>query len=67
MMKFLAFGYEQEIWLDKNTGGVCLSISSKALTITGVDDRRYWSHISTEESRCVYHSRIISIVLLHVM
>ncbi|KAA3475312.1 F-box protein PP2-A13 [Gossypium australe] len=48
----------KEIWLDKNTGGVCLSISSKALTITGIDDRRYWTHISTEESRCicVYHS-----------
>ncbi|TYJ08750.1 hypothetical protein E1A91_A11G094500v1 [Gossypium mustelinum] len=41
----------KEIWLDKNTGGVCLSISSKALTITGIDDRRYWTHISTEESR----------------
>ncbi|XVF79980.1 hypothetical protein PTKIN_Ptkin15bG0033700 [Pterospermum kingtungense] len=41
----------KEIWLDKNTGGVCLSISSKALAITGIDDRRYWSHISTEESR----------------
>ncbi|XWS77103.1 hypothetical protein CRYUN_Cryun01aG0233700 [Craigia yunnanensis] len=42
---------KKEIWLDKKTGGVCLSISSKALTITGIDDRRYWSHISTEESR----------------
>ncbi|XVF22624.1 hypothetical protein REPUB_Repub12eG0187300 [Reevesia pubescens] len=41
----------KEIWLDKNTGGVCLSISSMALRITGIDDRRYWSHISTEESR----------------
>ncbi|MBA0802256.1 hypothetical protein Gohar_012572 [Gossypium harknessii] len=41
----------KEIWLDKKTGGVCLSISSKALTITGIDDRRYWTHISTEESR----------------
>ncbi|KAE8680726.1 F-box protein PP2-A13 [Hibiscus syriacus] len=44
-------GGTKEIRLDKNTGGVCLSISSKALTITGIDDRRYWSHISTEESR----------------
>ncbi|KAL1329608.1 hypothetical protein HN51_046729 [Arachis hypogaea] len=41
----------KEIWLDKKTGGVCLAISSKALRITGIDDRRYWSHISTEESR----------------
>ncbi|KDP28687.1 hypothetical protein JCGZ_14458 [Jatropha curcas] len=41
----------KEVWLDKNTGGVCLAISSKALTITGSDDRRYWNHISTDESR----------------
>lgn len=41
----------KEIWLDKRTGGVCLAISSKALRITGIDDRRYWNHISTEESR----------------
>ncbi|XAR63098.1 hypothetical protein NMG60_11022922 [Bertholletia excelsa] len=44
-------GGTKEIWLDKRTGGVCLSISSKALTITGIDDRRYWNHIPTEESR----------------
>ncbi|KAH9732181.1 F-box protein PP2-A13 [Citrus sinensis] len=31
--------------------GLCVSISSKALAITGIDDRRYWTHISTEESR----------------
>ncbi|BAT97870.1 F-box protein PP2-A13-like [Vigna umbellata] len=41
----------KEIWLDKRTGGLCLAISSKALRITGIDDRRYWSRISTEESR----------------
>ncbi|CAL5196175.1 unnamed protein product [Lathyrus oleraceus] len=41
----------KEIRLDKRTGGVCLAISSKALRITGIDDRRYWNHISTEESR----------------
>lgn len=45
------FGYVQEMWLDKNTGGLYVSISSKALAITGIDDRRYWTHISTEESR----------------
>lgn len=44
-------GGTKEIWLDKRTGGVCLSISSKALMITGIDDRRHWNHISTEESR----------------
>lgn len=44
-------GGTKEIWLDKRTGGVCLSISSKALSITGIDDRRYWNHIPTCESR----------------
>ncbi|KAK3434816.1 hypothetical protein EUGRSUZ_D02244 [Eucalyptus grandis] len=47
-------GGTKEVWLDKRTGGVCLSISFKALMITGIDDRRYWNHISTEESR--FHS-----------
>ncbi|XP_059651472.1 F-box protein PP2-A13 [Cornus florida] len=44
-------GGTKELWVDKSSGGVLLSISSKALTITGIDDRRYWNHISTEESR----------------
>lgn len=41
----------KELWLDRRTGGVCMSLSSKGLSITGIDDRRYWNHISTEESR----------------
>ncbi|KAJ4840756.1 hypothetical protein Tsubulata_041551 [Turnera subulata] len=44
-------GGTKELWLDKSTGGLCVSISAKALSITGIDDRRYWNHISTEESR----------------
>ncbi|KAG8659273.1 F-box protein PP2-A12 [Manihot esculenta] len=44
-------GGTKKVWLDKTTGGVCLSISSKGLAITGIDDRRYWNHIPTEESR----------------
>lgn len=28
-----------------------MAISSKALAITGIDDRRYWNHIATDESR----------------
>lgn len=44
-------GGTKEVWLDKKTGGACFSISSKGLAITGIDDRRYWNHISTEESR----------------
>ncbi|KAL9359901.1 hypothetical protein Peur_048024 [Populus x canadensis] len=38
------------MWLDKNTGVFFFSISSKGLAITGIDYRRYWNHISTEES-----------------
>ncbi|GAY61055.1 hypothetical protein WN943_013919 [Citrus x changshan-huyou] len=44
-------GGTKKVWLDKSTGGVCLSISAKGLAITGIDDRRYWNHIPTEESR----------------
>ncbi|CAN6233968.1 unnamed protein product [Urochloa humidicola] len=44
----------KEFWILKNKGGLCISISSKAMTITGIDDRRYWSHLDTEESR--FHS-----------
>jgi hypothetical protein len=42
----------QKVWIDKGTGKLCLAISaSKGLSITGVDDRRYWNYIVTEESR----------------
>lgn len=41
----------QEVWLDRVTGRVCMSISAKAMGITGIDDRRYWNWIPTEESR----------------
>ncbi|KAF4370159.1 hypothetical protein F8388_007300 [Cannabis sativa] len=40
-----------KVWLDKTTGGVCLSVASKGLSITRIDDRRYWKYIPTEESR----------------
>ncbi|GKB23444.1 F-box protein PP2-A13-like protein [Tanacetum coccineum] len=40
----------REFWVDKRTGGVCLSIGSKALSITGIDDQRYWNYIPTNES-----------------
>uniref|UniRef100_A0A7N0U9Z6 F-box domain-containing protein n=1 Tax=Kalanchoe fedtschenkoi TaxID=63787 RepID=A0A7N0U9Z6_KALFE len=43
-------GYK-EVWLDKVTGRVCMSISAKGLIITGIDDRRYWNWVPTEESR----------------
>nr|POF16755.1 f-box protein pp2-a12 [Quercus suber] len=41
----------KRVWLHKRTGGVCLSIASKGLAITRIDDCRYWNHIPTEESR----------------
>ncbi|XP_059645632.1 F-box protein PP2-A13-like [Cornus florida] len=44
-------GGTKKVWLDKNTGKVCLSISSKGLGITGIDDRRYWNRLETAESR----------------
>ncbi|KAI3828835.1 hypothetical protein L1987_02945 [Smallanthus sonchifolius] len=44
-------GGTKKVWLDKATGKACALISSSGLAITGIDDRRYWSWISTEESR----------------
>ncbi|CAN6481199.1 unnamed protein product [Victoria cruziana] len=44
-------GGTKEVWLEKSTGAVCLSISSKALSITGIEDRRYWNYLPSEESR----------------
>ncbi|KAI3471995.1 hypothetical protein Pfo_028683 [Paulownia fortunei] len=39
------------VWVDRFTGRVCMSISAKAMVITGIEDRRYWNWIPTEESR----------------
>ncbi|KAL2514290.1 F-box protein PP2-A15 [Forsythia ovata] len=41
----------KEVWLDRFTGRVCMSISAKAMSITGIEDRRYWNWVPTEESR----------------
>ncbi|CAL5442363.1 unnamed protein product [Camellia sinensis] len=43
-------GGTKKVWLDKNTGKLCLSISSNGLAVTGIDDRRYWNRIPTDES-----------------
>ncbi|GAU15461.1 hypothetical protein TSUD_44980, partial [Trifolium subterraneum] len=40
----------KEVLLDKCSGQVCLFMSSKSLKITGIEDRRYWIYIPTEES-----------------
>jgi len=44
-------GGTKKVWLDKNTGGISMAISAKGLTITGIDDRRYWNHLPSDESR----------------
>ncbi|XP_061359937.1 F-box protein PP2-A13-like [Gastrolobium bilobum] len=44
-------GGTKEVWMDKCSGQICLFMSSKSLKITGIDDRRYWNYIPTEESR----------------
>ncbi|PSS34914.1 F-box protein like [Actinidia chinensis var. chinensis] len=41
----------KEVWLDRVTGRVCMSISAKGMLITGIEDRRYWNWVPTEESR----------------
>ncbi|KAI4294983.1 hypothetical protein MLD38_040742 [Melastoma candidum] len=38
-------------FLERFTGNFCISISYKALKITGINDRRYWTRIPTDESR----------------
>ncbi|XP_051129934.1 F-box protein PP2-A12-like [Andrographis paniculata] len=47
-------GGAKKVWMDKTTGKICMLISSNGLAITGIDDRRYWSRIPTDESR--FHS-----------
>ncbi|KAI4989149.1 hypothetical protein ZWY2020_036466 [Hordeum vulgare] len=44
-------GGTKEFWLDKAGGGTCMTIYSRALSITGIDDRRYWNFIPNDESR----------------
>ncbi|KAF5179863.1 F-box protein pp2-a15, partial [Thalictrum thalictroides] len=40
----------KDFWLDRVTGGVCMSISAKSMSITGIEDRRYWKRIPIDES-----------------
>lgn len=47
-------GGKREFWLEKSKGGVCMALSSKALVITGIDDRRYWVNMPSTESS--FHS-----------
>lgn len=48
--------FVQKVWLDRSMGKLCLCVSAKGLSITGIDDRRYWNHIPTEESRSLFFS-----------
>ncbi|KAF8081001.1 hypothetical protein N665_0910s0004 [Sinapis alba] len=41
----------KKAWVDKRTSDLCLCISVKGLSVTGIDDRRYWNHIPSDESR----------------
>ncbi|XP_010537206.1 PREDICTED: F-box protein PP2-A14 [Tarenaya hassleriana] len=41
----------KEAWVDPRSGKVVVAISPKAMKITGIDDRRYWEHIPSDESR----------------
>ncbi|CAI9259674.1 unnamed protein product [Lactuca saligna] len=41
----------KEVWIEKESGGMCMLVSWKGMKITGIDDRRYWSHIPTLQSR----------------
>ncbi|KAG4933079.1 hypothetical protein JHK87_047081 [Glycine soja] len=46
----------KKVWLDRGMGKLCLCVSAKGLSITGIDDRRNWNHIPTDES-----SRMLSL------
>ncbi|KAL4574844.1 hypothetical protein LXL04_021683 [Taraxacum kok-saghyz] len=41
----------KEVWIEKRNGGICMLVSWKGMTITGIRDRRYWAHVSTLQSR----------------
>ncbi|KAG6386278.1 hypothetical protein SASPL_155173 [Salvia splendens] len=52
------------VWVDRNAGRVCMSISAKGMGITGIDDRRYWNWVPTEESRLVWS--VLCVILSHL-
>ncbi|KAI3510446.1 hypothetical protein L1887_17445 [Cichorium endivia] len=43
------------------TGGVCVPVSSKALTITGIGDRRYWNDVPSDESSLWFTYRLVGV------
>lgn len=48
--------------MEQSTGQICVSVSWKAMKITGIDDRRYWNHIPSDESRLDLITRTIFIL-----
>lgn len=64
LMGFVYLDYVQKVWLDKSKGKICMSIASNGLAITGIDDRRYWSRIPTEESRWGFQNIFVFINLI---
>ncbi|KAJ0772209.1 putative F-box domain-containing protein [Helianthus annuus] len=45
----------KEVWMEKG-GGICMLASWKGMKITGIDDRRYWSHVPSLQSRFHFSS-----------
>jgi hypothetical protein len=41
-----------------------MTISSRALSITGIDDRRYWNFIPNDESRCLHQNQLSDLQLI---
>ena len=68
-MLFFVWEILQEVWLDRVTGRICMSISAKGMLITGIEDRRYWNWVPTEESRLVFpnHLNMMPRVLFELM
>ena len=57
----------QEVWLDRITGRICMSISAKGMAITGIDDRRYWNWIPTDESRLDSDNPYLKILKISIL
>ncbi|KAI3517645.1 hypothetical protein L1887_16860 [Cichorium endivia] len=41
----------EDVWIEKRSGGICMLVSWSGMKITGIHDRRYWTHVSTLQSR----------------
>ena len=57
----------QKAWVDKRTSDLCLCLSVKGLSVTGIDDRRYWNHIPSDESRWVFSLYYMLLMFVHIL